>query len=108
MWNDLILSHEGPSETRDIKIASLRLKFYAFKALEGEKTQRAKNSIKNANLATLFGKYNYEEELIDQMYESKTKRFTIQISTSKALISNTYVQDSDSDVEDDTRSNNEF
>ncbi|GKE82855.1 hypothetical protein Tco_1552855 [Tanacetum coccineum] len=36
MWNDLILAHEGPSDTRDTKIAVLRLKFNAFKSLEGE------------------------------------------------------------------------
>ncbi|GKD80683.1 hypothetical protein Tco_1347522 [Tanacetum coccineum] len=71
-------------------------------------TQRANNSIKNERLPTLFGTYNYEEELIDQIYESETKRFTIQSSTSKALISNTCSQDSDSDVEEDTRSSSEF
>ncbi|GKB64528.1 hypothetical protein Tco_0920714 [Tanacetum coccineum] len=38
MWNDLILAHKGPSDTRDTKIASLRLKFNAFKSLEGEKS----------------------------------------------------------------------
>nr|GEV50992.1 hypothetical protein [Tanacetum cinerariifolium] len=37
MWDDLILAHEGPSDTRDTKIAALRLKFNAFKSLEGEK-----------------------------------------------------------------------
>nr|GEV72728.1 retrovirus-related Pol polyprotein from transposon TNT 1-94 [Tanacetum cinerariifolium] len=37
MWNDLILAHEGPSDIRDTKIATLRLKFNAFKSLEGEK-----------------------------------------------------------------------
>ncbi|GKB69054.1 retrovirus-related pol polyprotein from transposon TNT 1-94, partial [Tanacetum coccineum] len=121
MWNDLILAHEGPSDTTDTKITVLRLKFNAFKSLEGEKvigtfarlkcllndlenngvtipqaevnatfvnslprkwlsmnqTQRANNSIKNDSLATLYGKYNYEE-------------------------------DSDSDVEEDQRTNNEF
>ncbi|GJU01307.1 retrovirus-related pol polyprotein from transposon TNT 1-94 [Tanacetum coccineum] len=139
---------KDPFDTRDTKIATLRLKFNAFKALEGEKvqgtftrlkillndlenkgvfipqaevnvtfvnslprkwlsmnqTQRANNSIKNDSLATLFGKYNYEESLIDQIYESETQRFTIQSSTSKALISNTCIQDSDSDVEEDTMS----
>ncbi|GKA96931.1 retrovirus-related pol polyprotein from transposon TNT 1-94 [Tanacetum coccineum] len=35
--NDLILAHEGPSDTRDTKIVALRLKFNAFKSLEGEK-----------------------------------------------------------------------
>ncbi|GJR07768.1 reverse transcriptase domain-containing protein [Tanacetum coccineum] len=34
MWNDLILAHERPSDTRDTKIAALRLKFNAFKSLE--------------------------------------------------------------------------
>ncbi|GKB40260.1 hypothetical protein Tco_0885202 [Tanacetum coccineum] len=37
MWNDLILAHEGPSDTRDTKIAALRLKFNAFKSRKGEK-----------------------------------------------------------------------
>ncbi|GJT40401.1 hypothetical protein Tco_0940266 [Tanacetum coccineum] len=152
MWNDLILAHEGPSDTRDTKIAALRLKFNTFKSLKGEKvmgtftrlkcllhdpenngvtipqaevnatfvnslprkwlsmnqTQRANNSIKNDNLATLYGKYNYEEGLIDQIYESETQRVLIQASSSKALISNTQFQDSDSDVEEDQRTSNEF
>ncbi|GJT70778.1 retrovirus-related pol polyprotein from transposon TNT 1-94 [Tanacetum coccineum] len=64
MWNDLILSHEGPSKTRDTNIAALRLKFNAFKALEGEKVK-----------------------------ETYTKPGNL---------------DSDSDAEEDTRSNNEF
>ncbi|GJV95024.1 retrovirus-related pol polyprotein from transposon TNT 1-94 [Tanacetum coccineum] len=152
MWNDLILAHEGPSDTRDTKIAALRLKFNAFKSLEGEKvmgtftrlkcllndldnngvtipqaevnatfvnslprkwlsmnqTQRANNSFKNDSLATLYGKYNYEEGLIDQIYESETQRLSIQASSSKALISNTQFQESDSDVEEDQRTSNEF
>ncbi|GJV31688.1 hypothetical protein Tco_1392088 [Tanacetum coccineum] len=37
IWTDLILAHEGTSDTRDTKITALRLKFNAFKALEGEK-----------------------------------------------------------------------
>ncbi|GKA18058.1 hypothetical protein Tco_0697895 [Tanacetum coccineum] len=117
MWNDLILAHEGPSDTRDTKIAALRLKFNAFKSLEGEKvngtftrlkcllndlenndvtipqaevnatfvnslprkwlsmnqTQRANNSIKNGCLTTLYGKYNYKEGPIDQIYETVTQ-----------------------------------
>nr|GFC63774.1 hypothetical protein [Tanacetum cinerariifolium] len=70
--------------------------------------QRANNSIKIDSLAILYGKYNYKEELIDQIYESKTKRFTIQRSTSKALILNNCTLDSDLDVEADTRSSSEF
>ncbi|GJZ32050.1 retrovirus-related pol polyprotein from transposon TNT 1-94 [Tanacetum coccineum] len=92
---------------RDTKIAASRLKFNAFKSLEGEKvngtftrlkcllndlenngviipkeevnamfvnslprkwlsmnqTQRSNNSIKNDSLATMYGKYNYEEDV---------------------------------------------
>ncbi|GJZ44141.1 retrovirus-related pol polyprotein from transposon TNT 1-94 [Tanacetum coccineum] len=80
MWNDLLLAHKGSYDTRDTKIATLRLKFNAFKALEGEKLAKkmakyesnseATNSIKNDILATLYGKYNYEEGLIDQIYKS--------------------------------------
>ncbi|GJW94783.1 hypothetical protein Tco_0174455 [Tanacetum coccineum] len=36
MWNDFILAHEGFSDIRDTKIATLRLKFNAFKALKGK------------------------------------------------------------------------
>ncbi|GKA63216.1 retrovirus-related pol polyprotein from transposon TNT 1-94 [Tanacetum coccineum] len=69
---------------------------------------RAKNSIKNDSLATLYGKYHYKEGLIDDIYASETQRFTIQASSSKALISNNHFQDSDSDVEENNRTSNEF
>ncbi|GJY47993.1 hypothetical protein Tco_0437949 [Tanacetum coccineum] len=107
MWNDLILAHEGPSNTRDTNIAALRLKFDAIKSLEGEKIMGTFTRLK-CFLATLYGKYNYEEGLIDQIYESETQRFSIQASSSKALISNTPFRDTDSDVEEDQRTSNEF
>nr|GEV63063.1 retrovirus-related Pol polyprotein from transposon TNT 1-94 [Tanacetum cinerariifolium] len=78
------------------------------KWLSMNQTQKVNNSIKNDSLATLYGKYNYEEGLIDQIYESKTQRFTIHASSSKALISNHQFQGSDSDVEEDQRTNNKF
>nr|GEX36332.1 retrovirus-related Pol polyprotein from transposon TNT 1-94 [Tanacetum cinerariifolium] len=37
-------THEGPSDTRDTKIAALRLKFNAFKALEDEKDDESLSS----------------------------------------------------------------
>nr|GEW22919.1 reverse transcriptase domain-containing protein [Tanacetum cinerariifolium] len=77
------------------------------KWLSVNQTQRANNSIKNDNLAALCGKYNYEEGLLDQIYESEPTRFTIQASTSEALISNPSMQDSDSDIEEDQRSSSE-
>nr|GEW68538.1 Rop guanine nucleotide exchange factor 14-like isoform X1 [Tanacetum cinerariifolium] len=97
---------KGPSDTRETKIVALRLKFNAFKALEGEK--RANNSIKNDSLAALYGKYHYEEGLIDDIYAFKTQIFTIQTSSSKALIYNNHFQDSDSDVKEDNKTSNEF
>ncbi|GKE02533.1 hypothetical protein Tco_1390516 [Tanacetum coccineum] len=120
----LLDSRGGPSDTRDTKIATLRLKFNAFKALEGEKLNGTYtrlicllNDLENNrvfisqsesdSLAALYGKYHYEESLIDDIYESQTQRFTIQASSSKALVANNF-QDSDSDVEKDNRSNNEF
>ncbi|GKB98446.1 hypothetical protein Tco_0984583 [Tanacetum coccineum] len=78
------------------------------KWLSMNQTQRANNSIKNDSVATLYGKYNYKECIIDQIYESKSIRFSIQASGSKALIYNTHVQDSDLDVEEDTRSRSKF
>ncbi|GKB73103.1 hypothetical protein Tco_0934515 [Tanacetum coccineum] len=114
----------NPQPKRDTKIAALRLKFNAFKALKVEKlngaytwlkcllndlecNERANNSIKNDNLAALYGKYNYEEDLIDDIYKPHTQKFTIQASSLKALVSNNF-QDSDSDVEEDNRTSNEF
>nr|GFA65431.1 hypothetical protein [Tanacetum cinerariifolium] len=78
------------------------------KWLSMNQTRRANNSIKKDSLAALYGKYHYEEGLINDIYASKTQRFTIQALSLKALISNIYSQDSDLDVEEDNRTNNEF
>nr|GEW85761.1 hypothetical protein [Tanacetum cinerariifolium] len=69
---------------------------------------RANNSIKNDSLAALYGKYHYEEGLIDDIYAFKTQRFTIHTSSSKALVSNNHSQASDSNVKEDNRTTNEF
>nr|GEW10035.1 retrovirus-related Pol polyprotein from transposon TNT 1-94 [Tanacetum cinerariifolium] len=78
MWTELCLAYEGPSDTKDPKIAALRLNFNAFKALKVNatfvnnlprkwlsmnQTQRSNNSIKNDSLAALYGKYHYEEDV---------------------------------------------
>ncbi|GJX90784.1 hypothetical protein Tco_0344110 [Tanacetum coccineum] len=79
MWIDLVLAHEGPSETKDTKIAALRLKFNAFKALEGEKV--------NATFTRL-------KCLLNDLENNG--------------VSYPHAEDSDSDVEEDTRSSSEF
>ncbi|GJU94855.1 hypothetical protein Tco_1319611 [Tanacetum coccineum] len=114
--------HEGSFETRDTKIAALRLKFNAFKALEAEKGQQTYTRLKKllndletkdviipqVGVNATFVKNYQENDLIDQIYESETNGYVIQRSNSKALISNTYFKESDSDVEEDTRSSKEF
>ncbi|GJV25368.1 hypothetical protein Tco_1378063 [Tanacetum coccineum] len=132
MWIELCLAYEGPSDTRDTKIAALRLKFNAFKALEVcvlvkiqlrfVLTSRGLH-FANGVLVLLVlprtafgvafcpkfeGPYHYEEGLIDDIYASETQRFTIQASSLKALISNNLSQDNDSDVKEDNKTSNEF
>ncbi|GJU62010.1 hypothetical protein Tco_1243845, partial [Tanacetum coccineum] len=46
MCNELVLTYEGPSDTRDTKIDALRLKFNAFKALAGEKVNGTYTQLK--------------------------------------------------------------
>ncbi|GJV60959.1 hypothetical protein Tco_1467059 [Tanacetum coccineum] len=79
MLNDLILAHEGPSDIRDTKIVALRLKFNAFKSLEGEKVNGAFTRLK-----CLLNDLENNGITIPQ------------------------AEDSDSDVEEDQRTNNEF
>nr|GEV86045.1 hypothetical protein [Tanacetum cinerariifolium] len=75
MWNDLILAHEGPSDTRDTKIVSLRLKFNAFKSLKGEKVNRnfarlkcLLNDLENNGVVIPQAKVNATDESIANLY----------------------------------------
>ncbi|GKA40646.1 retrovirus-related pol polyprotein from transposon TNT 1-94 [Tanacetum coccineum] len=92
MWTELYLAYEGPSNTRDTKIAALRLKFNAFKELEGEK---------------LNGTYTRQKCLLNDLECNGVFIFQVEASTSKALVSNNF-QDSDSNVEEDSRTGSEF
>ncbi|GJZ83100.1 hypothetical protein Tco_0648273 [Tanacetum coccineum] len=92
MWTELYLAYEGPSNTRDTKIAALRLKFNAFKELEGEK---------------LNGTYTRQKCLLNDLECNGVFIFQVEASSSKALVSNNF-QDSDSDVEEDSRTGSEF
>ncbi|GJS92920.1 hypothetical protein Tco_0799888 [Tanacetum coccineum] len=79
MWNDLILAHEGPSDIRDTKIAALRLKIIVFKSLEGEKVNGTFTRLK-----CLLNDLENNGVIIPE------------------------AEDSDSDVEEDQRTNKEF
>ncbi|GKA78807.1 hypothetical protein Tco_0785344 [Tanacetum coccineum] len=124
MWNDLILAHEGPSDTKYAKIATMRLKFKAFKALEGEKVNGTftrliclLNDLENNGVKIPHAKVNatFVNSLPRKWLSmNQTQRANNSIkndclaSSSKALISNNQFQDSDSDVEKDLRSSSEF
>ncbi|GJT50474.1 hypothetical protein Tco_0976631 [Tanacetum coccineum] len=89
-WDDLILYHEGPSVVKEI---------------------RNTNHVKDSELASLFGKLKYEENLIDIIYESeKSKSLVSATPLSTAFLTTSIVQDfQDSpDDEDDTRSSHEY
>ncbi|GKB38384.1 hypothetical protein Tco_0883326 [Tanacetum coccineum] len=65
MCTNLILAHEGPSDTKDTKIAALRLKFNAFKALEGEKGKSKKGLV--------VASFDWDEESMSSEDEGTTK-----------------------------------
>ncbi|GJW37840.1 hypothetical protein Tco_0060760 [Tanacetum coccineum] len=72
--------------------------------------KRNTNHVKDSKLASLFGKLKYEENLINNIYEtekSKTLVFATPLST--AFISTSIVQDfqDNPDDEEDTRSSQE-
>ncbi|GJT71453.1 hypothetical protein Tco_1030739 [Tanacetum coccineum] len=81
MWNDLILAHEGPSDTRDTKIAALRLKYNAFKSLEGEKDNdsdiKEDQRTSNEFMADLNDEYHERALLANQkrFYKSYQKDY---------------------------------
>ncbi|GKA93285.1 retrovirus-related pol polyprotein from transposon TNT 1-94 [Tanacetum coccineum] len=97
IWNDLILTHEGPSDTRDTKIVALRLKFNAFKSLEGEKVngtftrlkcllnnlennsviipqaKKGKNEKGKSDKGLIAESFDWDEESVSSKYEGTTK-----------------------------------
>ncbi|GKG00714.1 hypothetical protein Tco_0302404, partial [Tanacetum coccineum] len=69
------------------------------------------NHVKDSELASLFGKLKYEENLIDNIYETeKSKSFISATPLSTGFISTSIVQDfQDSpDNEEDTRSSHGY
>ncbi|GJZ38969.1 ribonuclease H-like domain-containing protein, partial [Tanacetum coccineum] len=84
IWNDFILAHEGPFDTRDTKIAALRLKFNAFKSLKGEK---------------VLGTFTRLKCLLNNLENNG-------VTIPQAEVNATF--DSDSNAEEDQRTSNEF
>ncbi|GJT66234.1 hypothetical protein Tco_1017714 [Tanacetum coccineum] len=134
-WDDLIPYHEGPSDAKESRVMDLK-----YKALMNELVndgiklskleistgfinklpkkwlsfyQSLKNTIhiKDVELASLFGKLKYEENIIYSIYKiEKNKSLVSATPLSTGFISTSTVQDlQDSpDDEEDTRSSHEY
>ncbi|GKB42333.1 retrovirus-related pol polyprotein from transposon TNT 1-94 [Tanacetum coccineum] len=121
-WDDLILYHKGPSDVKESRVMDLNLCYNTFKFKEGESLTQTftrykalmnenTNHVKDSELAFLFGKLKYDENLIDSIYEiEKSKSLVSATPLSTAFFSTSIVQDfqdSPDDVED-TRSSHEY
>ncbi|GJT14716.1 hypothetical protein Tco_0873422 [Tanacetum coccineum] len=121
-WDDLILYHEVPSDVKESRVMDLKLCYNTFKFKEGESLTQTftrykalmnknTNHVKDSNLASLFGKLKYEENLIDNIYETeKNKSLVSTTPLLTAFFSTSIVEDfQDSpDDEEDTRSSHEY
>ncbi|GJV02556.1 retrovirus-related pol polyprotein from transposon TNT 1-94 [Tanacetum coccineum] len=107
------IAHEGPSDTRDTKIAALRLKFNAFKALEGENVNGTFTRLKCLlnDLENKGGSIPQSE--VDATFINSLPRKWLSMNQTQRA-NNSIKNDSlatltgDSDVEEDTRSSSEF
>nr|GEU78528.1 hypothetical protein [Tanacetum cinerariifolium] len=109
--DDLILYHDGLSDVKESRVMDLKLCYNTFKFKEEvakflPKSQNT-NHVKDSELASLFGKLKYKENLIHSIYETeKNKSFVSATPLSTTFISTYIVQDfqNSPDDEEDTRS----
>ncbi|GJT60339.1 retrovirus-related pol polyprotein from transposon TNT 1-94 [Tanacetum coccineum] len=81
MWNDLILAHEGPSDTRDTKIATLRLKFNVLNHLRVKKiddltngkSEKGKIDKGKSKKGLIAESFNWDEESVSLEDEGTTR-----------------------------------
>ncbi|GJV62463.1 hypothetical protein Tco_1468563 [Tanacetum coccineum] len=117
-WDDLILYKALMNELVNdgIKLSKLEINIGFINGLPKKwlsfcQSLRNTNHVKDSELASLFGKLKYEENLIDSIYETeKNKSLVSATPLSTAFISTSIVQDfQDSpDDEEDTRSSHEY
>ncbi|GKE35873.1 retrovirus-related pol polyprotein from transposon TNT 1-94 [Tanacetum coccineum] len=114
-WDDLILYHERPSDVKQSRVMDLKLCYNTFKFKE----EVAKflpnlintNHVKDSELASLFGKLKYEENLIDNIYETKKSKSLVSATPlSTSFFSTSIIQDFQDSPDDkkDTRSSHEY
>nr|GEV08798.1 hypothetical protein [Tanacetum cinerariifolium] len=97
--DDLILYYEGLSDVKESRVMDLKLCYNTFKFKE------------DSELASLFGKLKYEENIIDNNYKTKKNKSLVSATPlSTAFISTSIVQnfqDSPND-EEDTKSSHKY
>ncbi|GJT16674.1 retrovirus-related pol polyprotein from transposon TNT 1-94 [Tanacetum coccineum] len=127
MWIKLCLAYEGPSDTRDTKIAALRLKFNAFKALEGEKVNGTYTRLKCLlndleNNGVIISQSEVNATFVNSlprkwlsMNQTQRANNSIKNDSLDALYGKYHYEEglihdiyTDSDVEEDNKTNNEF
>ncbi|GJR94545.1 hypothetical protein Tco_0266719 [Tanacetum coccineum] len=106
-WDDLILYHEGPFDVKESRVMDMK---FVYTHLQIQR--RNINHVKDSELASLFGKLKYEENLIDSIYETieKSKSLVFATPLSTALFSAFIVQDfqDNPDDEEDTKSSHGY
>ncbi|GJU47158.1 retrovirus-related pol polyprotein from transposon TNT 1-94 [Tanacetum coccineum] len=123
-WDDLILYYEGPSDVKEsrvlvndgINLSKLEINIGFINGLPKKwlsfcQSLGNTNHVKDFELASLFGKLKYEENLIDSIYETEKKKSLISVThLSTAFFSTSIIQDfQDSpDDQEDTRSSHEY
>ncbi|GJZ20758.1 retrovirus-related pol polyprotein from transposon TNT 1-94 [Tanacetum coccineum] len=127
MWNDLILAHDVSFDIRDTKIVALRLKFNAFKSLEGEKVNGTFTRLKCLlndleNNGVIIPQVELNATVVKlSMNQTQRANNSIKNDSLATLANNSIKNDSlatlfgkydceegDSDVEEDQRISSEF
>nr|GEW63559.1 hypothetical protein [Tanacetum cinerariifolium] len=129
-WDDLILYHEDPSDVKEsrykdlmnelvndgINLSKLEINTGFISELPKKwpsfcQILRNTNHVKDSELASLFGKLKYEENLIDNIYETEKSKYLVSATPlSIAFFSISIVQDFQDSPNDEegTRSSHEY
>ncbi|GKC78040.1 hypothetical protein Tco_1128814 [Tanacetum coccineum] len=125
-WVDLILYHDRPSDVKESRVIDLKLCYNTFKFKEDKywfykwvtkkwlafcQSLKNTNHVKESELASLFGKLKYEENLINNIYNTNQEKTLVPATPlSTAFFSSFIVQDFQDSLDDehDTRSSHEY
>ncbi|GJX12400.1 retrovirus-related pol polyprotein from transposon TNT 1-94 [Tanacetum coccineum] len=131
-WTDLVHSFEGPLDTKENRIMDLKLEYQTFRAKSTESLSQtytryktllneiandgvnlSKHEINTLDLADIYGRVVYEDNLIQRRYfDTKKALITTPLSfaISTAFFSNNVIQDFQENFDDeiDERSSKEY